>query len=175
MKPRAFLNFERSRIYLRVAEQPETKQNDDAPKQPFELPRLGNGIVRTARVGAMTAALPPAHVRLLNLLSAIRQMAPISALSAEEELVLRELVVAWHERGEIKVGDLMRGARNESATTAYRRVVGLEKKGLVTLRLDQKDRRVKYVEPTAHARHYVDCIRDGLREIASAELKARQT
>ena len=96
----------------------------------------------------------PIHVRLLNLLGAIRDLAPFSVMTADEEELLRELIVRWHASEKITVSDVMRSFGDKSQTTAYRRVTALRDKGLVALRVDDQDRRVKYVEPTVLAHDY---------------------
>ena len=38
----------------------------------------------------------PLHIRLLNLLGAIRDLSPFDVMTAEEEELLRDLIVRWH-------------------------------------------------------------------------------
>lgn len=100
----------------------------------------------------------PSYVRLFNMLSAIREMSPLNLLSADEEILLDSLIVHWHEHGEITVSELMRDERFGSQATVYRRVIGLKEKGMVALRTDPRDRRVKFVEATDSTRAYIDHI-----------------
>ena len=65
-------------------------------------------------------------------------------------------------RGGITVSNAMGGVAGVSAATAYRRLVGLCDKGLVELRADAGDRRVKWVEPTPLAHAYRDRVRRAL-------------
>lgn len=101
----------------------------------------------------MPSEAPP-HIRLLNLLGAIRGLSPFDAMTAEEEQLLRRLLVRWHEADNISVGDIMASMTGTSATTAYRRLIALRDKGLIHLRVDAEDRRVKFVDPTRLAREY---------------------
>lgn len=101
----------------------------------------------------MPSEAPP-HIRLLNLLGAIRGLSPFDVMSAEEEQLLRSLLVRWHEADDISVSDIMASMTSASATTAYRRLIALRDKGLVHLRVDAADRRVKFVEPTKLALEY---------------------
>ncbi len=107
----------------------------------------------------------PLHIRLLNLLSAIRDMSPFNVMSAEEEELLRGLIVRWHVGEPPAVSDIMRELVGVSQTTAYRRLIALRDKGLVDLRVDQRDKRVKFVEPTALARNYAQRINRGLESL----------
>ena len=109
----------------------------------------------------------PADIKLLNLLEAIRGLSPFDAMSADEECLLRNLIIRWHAGEDISVSQVMNGMAGASGTTAYRRLIALRDKGLIELRVDQTDRRVKYVEPTALAKTYRQQVRKAL-EAASA-------
>lgn len=110
----------------------------------------------------MTRPPPPSFVRLLNMLNAIRQVSPFNTLNGEEGLLLDALIVEWHDRDDIMVSEVMADARFGSQPTAYRRIIALRDKGLVCLRADSKDKRVKFVEPTQLARDYMASISDGI-------------
>jgi DNA-binding MarR family transcriptional regulator len=96
------------------------------------------------------------------MLNAIRQLSPFDTLNADEGLLLDALIVKWHERDDIMVSEVMSDARFGSQPTAYRRIISLRDKGLVCLRTDSKDKRVKFVEPTQLARDYMASIREGI-------------
>ena len=96
----------------------------------------------------------PPHIRLLNLLAAIRGLSPFDVMTAEEEQLLRGLLVRWHEAKAISVSEIMANMTGVSATTAYRRLIGLRDKGLIHFRVDTADKRVKFVEPTSLAKEY---------------------
>ncbi len=110
----------------------------------------------------MTRPPPPSFVRLLDMLNAIRQLSPFDTLNADEGLLLDALIVKWHERDDIMVSEVMSDARFGSQPTTYRRIIALRDKGLVCLRTDSKDKRVKFVEPTQLARNYMASISDGI-------------
>ena len=96
----------------------------------------------------------PSYVRLINMLRAVREMSPFCELTADEGRLLDELLVRWHSASEIKVSDLMRASENVSQTTTYRRLISLRGKGLIELRVDESDKRVKFVMPTSAASEY---------------------
>ena len=101
-------------------------------------------------------------LRLFNLLDAIRQMSPFSTMSAEEEQLLGRLVMRWHAQTPFTVSDVMHEDASGSPSTVYRRIVRLREKGLADLRADPADKRIRYVEPTALSREYVQRLSDGL-------------
>lgn len=109
----------------------------------------------------------PSDIRFLNLLEAIRGLSPFDRMTADEETLLRTLIVKWHAAQDIPVSAVMNGMAGASGTTAYRRLVSLRDKGLIDLRVDERDRRVKYVEPTALAKSYRQRIQQALEEAAS--------
>ena len=96
----------------------------------------------------------PPHIRLLNLLGAIRDLSPFDVMTAEEEQLLRSLLVRWHKARDIPVSEIMATMTGASATTAYRRLIALRDKGLIQLRVDAADKRVKFVDPTSLAEDY---------------------
>ena len=97
----------------------------------------------------------PSHLKLLNLLSAIRELSPFEDLSADEEQLLGDLAVRWHLSGHVTVGDLMQSSGRVSSSTMYRRLLALRDKGFVDLPEDQNDRRSRFVVPTASAKKYI--------------------
>lgn len=109
----------------------------------------------------------PLHVRLLNLLSAIRGLAPYDTMTPDEDELLRDLIVRWHAAEEISVMDVMRSLAGVSQTTAYRRLIALRDKGMVELRVDSNDRRTKLVEPTALAKDYAARINQALAQLVT--------
>lgn len=102
------------------------------------------------------------------MLNAIRQISPFDVLNADEGLLLDALIVQWHERENIMVSELMSDARFGSQPTVYRRVIALRDKGLVCLRTDSKDKRVKFVEPTQLARDYMANISECITKLGQA-------
>lgn len=96
----------------------------------------------------------PTHVRLFNLLGAIRAMAPFNTMTVEEDVLLQALFLRWHADGSLKVSDVMHAHDDVSETTTYRRLIALRDKGMVALTTDTADRRVKFVEPTKLAMEY---------------------
>lgn len=112
---------------------------------------------------------PPSYVRLLNMLNAIRQMSPFNALNGEEERLLADLVVRWHSVGTFTISDVMESGIASSATTSYRRLIALRDKGLVNLRVDENDRRIKYVEPSSAAEEYMARLNNGLTKLRQGE------
>lgn len=111
----------------------------------------------------------PSYVRLLNMLNAIRNMSPFSALSGEEERLLDELVVRWHSVGAITISDVMESGIAPSQTTTYRRLIALRDKGLINLRVDEGDKRVKYVEPSSAAEEYMARLGNSLNRLMQGE------
>jgi len=97
----------------------------------------------------------PLLVRLLHFLSAIRELAPFSTMSADEEQLLSELIMRWHRADAIRISDMMADDSRASGSTVYRRLIALRDKGLILLRTDETDKRVKFVEPTDKADAYM--------------------
>lgn len=88
-------------------------------------------------------------------------------MTAEEDQLLQSLLIRWNEARNIPVGEIINSITGTSAATAYRRLVGLRDKGMVQLRVDKADRRVKFVDPTELAQDYSDCLNLGLKQLAA--------
>lgn len=110
----------------------------------------------------------PLHIRLLNLLAAIRDLSPFSVMTAEEDELLRDLIVRWHAEEGISVSEIMRSLAGISQATAFRRVIALRDKGMITLRVDMRDKRVKFVEPTQLAKEYAKQLDQALKKLSDS-------
>jgi DNA-binding MarR family transcriptional regulator len=53
------------------------------------------------------------------------------------------------------VADVMRESSDVSRSTIYRRLLGLQRKGMVEFKADRVDRRLKFVLPTSLAEDYI--------------------
>jgi DNA-binding MarR family transcriptional regulator len=111
----------------------------------------------------------PTYVRLFNLLNAIRDLSPFSVLTAEEDELLRSLLVRWYRETDISISDVTETMSGVSPATAYRRIIKLRDKGLVQLRVDQHDKRVKFVEPTEAALQYARHVHSALEALVPSK------
>lgn len=91
------------------------------------------------------------YLRFLNLVSAVRSLPAFPPLDAVEERVLNALAAVWAVSARVTVLEALRLAPEVSASTVHRRLKGLQRKGLIALRDDAGDSRVRIVEPTALA------------------------
>lgn len=88
---------------------------------------------------------------LLNFLVALRRLPPLSALTGDEERMLFELRELWTRQGHLTVADVYDLAAGKSASTAYRQLVSLTKKGLLDVSVIETDRRRRLVSFTPAA------------------------
>jgi DNA-binding MarR family transcriptional regulator len=108
---------------------------------------------------------PPLYVRLFNLLKAIRELPPFNALTGEEELLLEDLIVQWHEHGVLKMSDLMSNAHYGPRSTVYRRLIALRDKGVILVENAPDDKRERYVKPSEAAQSYIAQVRSGVDDL----------
>jgi hypothetical protein len=101
-------------------------------------------------------------VKWLNLAKAIREAAPFNDLTADEEQLLEDLIVRWHRAATLTVSDIMYVDQRSTPSTAYRRLVALKNKGLVTVTADANDKRVRVVAATPKASEYMKRLEQGL-------------
>ncbi len=104
-------------------------------------------------------------VRILNLMSAIRDLSPFAELNADEELLLDDLIIRWHDNIALTVSDVINDTRYPSPTTAYRRLIALKDKGIIALDVALDDKRVKHIRPTKAALLYIEKLEQGVERM----------
>ena len=109
---------------------------------------------------------PPAYLKFLNLMQALREMPTFPALDATEERLLNQLAAVWGKGGQITVLETMQLDAEASPTTIHRRIKSLRKKGVIQLTVDEIDNRIKYVAPTALATEYFSQLSNALVKAA---------
>jgi hypothetical protein len=92
-----------------------------------------------------------ASLRFLNLASAVRSLPGFPPLDAMEARVLNGLASVGAVGARVTVLEAVRLTPDVSPSTAHRRLKVLQRKGLIMLRNDAGDSRLRIVEPTALA------------------------
>ena len=93
-------------------------------------------------------------LRFMNLLHAIRQLPSFPTLDPVEERLLHELAALWHEGQRVTVLQAMELGTAGSSSTVHRRLKGLRRKGMIDLKSDDVDGRVRYVVSTPESINY---------------------
>lgn len=101
-------------------------------------------------------------VRILNLMSAVRDLSPFVELNADEDMLLDDLIIRWHNNVTLTVSDVINDTRYPSPTTAYRRLMALKDKGIIALDVALDDKRVKHIRPTKAALLYIEKLEQGV-------------
>jgi DNA-binding MarR family transcriptional regulator len=113
------------------------------------------------------AQLSATYLRFLNLAQAIRTMPTFPSLDPVEERLLNALAAAWHSGRHVTVLEAMGMTLEVSPTTLHRRLKSLRSKGLLALKTDDVDSRVKYVVSTDKTDQYFtafgQCLSDAGR------------
>lgn len=107
----------------------------------------------------------PSLVRLLNLMSAIRDLSPFVEMNADEEMLLDDLIIRWHNNVTLTVSEVINDTRYPSPTTAYRRLIALKDKGIIALDVALDDKRVKHIRPTKAALLYIEKLEQGVERM----------
>ncbi len=116
-----------------------------------------------------TSAQPSlVYARFLNLAAAVRGLTEPSVLDPAEDRMLQALTVAWSKGQPVTVLEAMALPHGLSQSTAHRRLTSLRKKGLLSLKGDERDARVRYVEATDKAQRILhqlgNCLLEAARE-----------
>lgn len=88
------------------------------------------------------------YLRFLNLVNAVRGLPSFPSLDAVEERVLNGLAAVWATGAKVTVLEAMRLTPDASPSTVHRRLKQLQEKGLILLREDESDSRLRIIEPT---------------------------
>ena len=103
-----------------------------------------------------TEDLSQTYLRFISLASAIRGLPSFPVLDAVEEQIFNRLAVMWGTGANITVLEAMQLGGTTSGTTVHRRLNTLRQKGLIELREDEADNRVKYILPTQIAKAHFE-------------------
>lgn len=95
-----------------------------------------------------------AYARFINFSASVRQLSGSSSLDAAEERMLQCLAAAWSMDHPLTVLQAMALPHGLSQSTAHRRLTQLLKKGFASLKTDEHDARVRYVEATDKSQRY---------------------
>ncbi|MFD1766680.1 hypothetical protein ACFSAG_07475 [Sphingorhabdus buctiana] len=87
-------------------------------------------------------------IRLVNFLVGLRRLPPLSELTGDEERMLFELRLLWSTQGSLSVADVYDLVTSQSASTSYRQLMALKKKGLVNIEVSGEDRRKRKISFT---------------------------
>ena len=87
-------------------------------------------------------------MRLVNFLVGLRRLPPLSELTGDEERMLFELRLLWSTQGKLSVADVYDLVTSQSASTSYRQLMALKKKGLVNIEVSGEDRRKRKISFT---------------------------
>lgn len=89
-----------------------------------------------------------AFLKFVHLARAIHNLPIFPSLDAVEERILMICAGVWHTGASITVTEIAHMVPGCSERTIYRRLKSLQDKDMLKFRVDEKDRRVKYVEAT---------------------------
>lgn len=98
----------------------------------------------------MSTIKSPSYVRFLNLMDVLDRINPGKRLDSVEESLLDKIVLSFHEKQSILVGDLISMAKLGSQATLHGRLKNLSAMGYVKMAANE-DGRKKEVIPTKSA------------------------
>jgi DNA-binding MarR family transcriptional regulator len=99
-----------------------------------------------------------AYVNFLRLVNDVRVSHDFTMLSPIEERLLNLLASAWIQDQKITVLKAMQFDTEVSHSTSHRLLKGLRQKNLISLEIDERDNRIKYVMPTDKASDYFKAL-----------------
>ncbi len=109
-----------------------------------------------------------AYIKFLNLANAIRELTEFPALNPMEEYLLNHIALAWHANKNPSVSETMHASSEMSPSTVHRHLKALRLKGFVSLNMDDRDNRVKYIKHTPLSQQYFSLLGQCLNHSAEA-------
>lgn len=94
------------------------------------------------------------YQNFLKLSYAIEELTQFPKLSPDERELLNKLNSFWIKSEFLKVIDSVNLIEDSSASSTFKRLKNLRKKGYVDIVIDENDNRVKYVHPSQQTNDY---------------------
>ena len=94
------------------------------------------------------------YLKFLHLAQAIQKLPSFPELDSVEERLLNICAGIWHSDMKITVTEIAKMSPGNSERTSHRRIKTLIEKGMIVLKSDPNDKRVKYIQPTLLCEKY---------------------
>lgn len=109
--------------------------------------------------------LANAYFRFLQLARAVEALPEAALMDANEQALLEDVVLRWHEERPMTVREAISLAALGSPATLHKRVTRLRNKELLTTASESGDRRTKYLVPTQKALDYFHQLGQSLLQV----------
>lgn len=115
----------------------------------------------------MTRKHASTYTRFIQLSEELKRLGTFPVLDPVEERLLNRLAALWYADEKVPVLRAMSMFDDVSGTTVHRRLKSLRRNGMIELRADETDDRIRYVMPTELASQYFErlgrCIEKAAR------------
>lgn len=108
------------------------------------------------------------YLKFLNLVDALRAMPTFPKIDPIEERLLDLLAIAWSAGRQVTVLEAMRMSPDRSSATVHRLLKSMLKKGVIELRPDALDGRIKHVVPTTATNQYFAKLNQCMLKVAKS-------
>lgn len=98
------------------------------------------------------------YLRFISLVQDINNDSAYPALDPIEERILHSLASRWHKSNKVSVKECVGMLINIPPATASRRLKVLLNKGMIALKTDKDDGRIRYIVPTPLASRYFESL-----------------
>lgn len=104
----------------------------------------------------------PSYLRFLQLVDNFDRMGISKELNADEEKILDRVTFSTLKGQQVMVGDILALSHLGSQATLHGRIKNLVAKGFLDLKIDDKDRRHKFLIPTKRTIKHYDALSKAL-------------
>jgi hypothetical protein len=155
--------------------------DDKVPANPRHIGRVARTgasvllrwLPEVARRESCRTDMPDNYFRFAHLQARLRGGDAFPALDPIEERLLATLAGLWAQEVDVSVQTAMQSVPDASASTVHRRLKGLIRRGLLAVHVDQRDQRVKYLQPTSLTLQYYHALGESMAQAVgnSAEIR----
>lgn len=98
------------------------------------------------------------YIKFLNLAKAIRELTAFPSLNPMEECLLNYVAQSWHTDKSLSVSETMHSSVAMSPSSVHRHLKSLRAKGYLSLTIDERDNRIKYITHTPLSADYFSML-----------------
>lgn len=102
------------------------------------------------------STMKDAYVRFLNFVNALKELPELPSLDQEEQAILNIVLLANVKRERLLVVELSLMVPETSQSTVLRRIKNLQSKGMLMIKKDNQDKRIRTIHLTPLAEKYFD-------------------
>ncbi|MBZ4201044.1 MAG: MarR family transcriptional regulator [Methylotenera sp.] len=108
------------------------------------------------------------YIKFLNLAKAIRELTAFPCLNPMEECLLNYVALSWQADKNLSVSETMHSNVAMTPSSVHRHLKSLRIKGFLSLTVDERDNRIKYITHTPLSEQYFSMLEKCISQTANS-------